>query len=290
MHRRGLGGLATAVAAMLVAGSATSLAQDITLDTRNLSGRHASCRNIDSAQSVGVLLGSSRSVNCTGEGLVTAGDEAVVIRFVGEVAGPSEGGLAGRVSGLDTETAVCRNVTTGQSEMIALNGSTQFGCGLGISAGDRVELLVRGTAPGGGGEPLPECTMTFDDGMCPNAGEVCGATFTGGNGCIFAGLGLCYDTGLFGYELSAGDLMSIEFSGDVNTLDVFFATAGPEEGTMLFFDGSGAQVQPTAFTNGDCLMTMPPSQFFMFDTPVRSMLVQAHPSNDLYLDTFHINP
>ena len=56
----------------------------------------------------------------------------------------------------------------------------------------------------------------------------CGASFSGGNTCVVAGLPFCYDTGSFGYEELPAQTMTISFSGDVVKLDVFFGGGGTD--------------------------------------------------------------
>ena len=119
---------------------------------------------------------------------------------------------------------------------------------------------------------LPECTITFDT-TCPNAGAECGATFSGGTGCIFAGLGLCYDTGLKSYGVSSVSPLTISLSDDLNSLEVFIAHQGAGvSGTMRFFDAEvgGNEVDAPLMTNGNCLLVMPARQLVFFSVPVVS--------------------
>jgi hypothetical protein len=79
-------------------------------------------------------------------------------------------------------------------------------------------------------------------------------------------------------------------SGDLLRLDVFFAAAGAGQGQMTFFDAQGMQVDTPLTTNGNCLPSMPASQLVVFSRPVRSITVEALGGNQVYVDTFHVNP
>ena len=138
-------------------------------------------------------------------------------------------------------------------------------------------------------EGLADCTINFD-GSCPDASALCGALFTGGGGCVLAGLPFCYDTGSFAYEAGPGNLFTIDLSGDLLRLEVFFAAGGTGQGQMLFFDAQGLQVDSPLMTNGDCSATMPPTQGVVFSRPVRSIMVEALGASPVYVDTFHVNP
>ena len=90
-----------------------------------------------------------------------------------------------------------------------------------VSAGTPFYYLVRSDGSCGGGNlgadssetrrmavscpatgALPTCTEAMDA-SCPSSSQPCGATFTGGGGCIVAGLGNCYDTGVRAYEVTS---------------------------------------------------------------------------------------
>ena len=109
--------------------------------------------------------------------------------------------------------------------------------------------------------PLPDCTIDFEI-MCPAVGvPVCGAQFSGGNGCVFEGLAFCYSSGVFSYKTLPGVPLTITLSGDLNTLEVFFTHQTGSSGTMRFFDAivGGNEILPPLVTNGNCLLLMPTS-------------------------------
>jgi hypothetical protein len=137
-------------------------------------------------------------------------------------------------------------------------------------------------------EPLAECTIGFDA-TCPDAAAQCGATFAGGNGCVTIGVGSCYSSGAFSYELDPGQTVTIELDGDLESLRVFFAARGSGQGTMRFFDAGGIEVGNPLQTNGDCMANMPPTQTVSFATPVRSVEVTTTGSPS-FIDTFIVNP
>jgi hypothetical protein len=152
-------------------------------------------------------------------------------------------------------------------------------------------LTKEPAAPSGpppGSQPLPECTVGFD-GTCPDLDAQCGASFSGGNGCVSIGVGSCYSSGSFSYELDAGETVTIDLSGDLVSLQVFFAARGSGQGTMRFFDAGGAEVGNALQTNGDCMAAMPPAQTVSFTTPVRSIEVTTTGSPS-FIDTFVVNP
>ncbi|MEE8476833.1 MAG: hypothetical protein V3S19_00605 [Gemmatimonadales bacterium] len=142
------------------------------------------------------------------------------------------------------------------------------------------------------GGTLPECTIDFEV-ACPDAAPVCGATFTGGNGCAFEFLLACYSSGLFSYKALPGVPLTITLSGDLNTLEVFFVHQTGASGTMRFFDAvaGGNEILPPLLTNGDCLVAMHPKQFRSFSTPVRRIEVTATggPLDAVWIDDFRVN-
>ena len=134
-------------------------------------------------------------------------------------------------------------------------------------------------------EFLP-CTITFD-GACPNVGEICGATFNGGGGCVTVGFDFCYSAGKFSYEVNPASPLTIELSDDLVELNVFFANLGAASGEMRFFNGCGEEVGLPLETNGDCLLLMPDPQSQVFEDGVRTIEVTAI-GGVIYLDTFTV--
>ncbi len=150
--------------------------------------------------------------------------------------------------------------------------------------------LILGSSVYGG--PLPDCTIDFEV-ACPDAAPVCGATFTGGNGCAFEFLSFCYSSGVFSYKILPGVPLTITLSGDLNTFEVFFVHQTGSSGTMRFFDAivGGNEILPPLVTNGNCLLGMLTSQFITFSTPVRRIEVTATGGalNAVWIDDFHVN-
>ncbi|MHC5114705.1 MAG: hypothetical protein ACYTGP_09785 [Planctomycetota bacterium] len=136
---------------------------------------------------------------------------------------------------------------------------------------------------------LPFCSISFETGDCP---PQCGATFTGGLGCLFEGLAFCYSGGLFSYKVNDANPLTITFSDDVNAIRTFWAHQGPTaSGTMTFFDAvvGGNQVGSGLPTNGNCLALMPPTQTVNFTTPVRRIEVTSS-GGVSWIDDFQVNP
>ncbi len=133
-------------------------------------------------------------------------------------------------------------------------------------------------------EVLPACTITFDLG-CPNVGELCGAFFDGGGGCVTAFEPMCYSTGLLSYRVDPANPLTIEFSDDLIELNVFFANVGAASGEMRFFNGCGEEVGTPLETNGNCLLVMPDPQSQVFGDGVRTIEVTAT-GGVVYIDTF----
>ena len=151
--------------------------------------------------------------------------------------------------------------------------------------------LILGSSASAG--PLPDCTIDFEI-MCPAVGvPVCGAQFSGGNGCFFELLQFCYSSGVFSYKILPGVPLTVTLSGDLNTLEVFFVHQTGSSGTMRFFDAivGGNEILPPLVTNGDCLLLMPTKQFVSFSTPVRRIEVTATggPLNSVWIDDFRVN-
>ncbi len=150
--------------------------------------------------------------------------------------------------------------------------------------------LILGSSASAG--PLPDCTIDFEV-ACPDAAPVCGATFTGGNGCAFEFLPFCYSSGVFSYKILPGAPLRITLSGGLNTLEVFFVHQTGASGTMRFFDAvaGGNEILPPLVTNGNCLLLMPTKQFITFSTPVRRIEVTATggPFDSVWIDDFRVN-
>ncbi|MCH7704894.1 MAG: hypothetical protein IIB61_07270 [Planctomycetes bacterium] len=151
-------------------------------------------------------------------------------------------------------------------------------------------VLVLATSPAVG-QLLPDCTIDFEF-DCPDAAPVCGADFDGGQTCIFAGLPFCYSSGFFSYGVTDATPLTIQLSGDMTSLDVFFASQGPGPvGEMRFFDApvGGNEVGLPLTTNGDCLLLMPAMQLVSFDAPVRRVEVTVT-GGTVWIDDFRVNP
>ena len=134
-------------------------------------------------------------------------------------------------------------------------------------------------------EVLLPCPIDFE-GACPNApGGVCGATFIGGSGCVVDGLGLCYSSGFFSYRVDDANPLTIALSDDLIELEMFFANVGAASGEMRFFDSCGEEVGDRLFTNGNCLVIMPPLQSQVFEGGVRTIEVTAT-GGVVYIDDF----
>jgi len=165
-------------------------------------------------------------------------------------------------------------------QFAVLNPSFQFGFALTQA------ITLSGAQPA-----LPHCTIDFDS-SCPNTGNgQCGAFFQGGGGCFIAGLPGCYNTGFKAYRITPpSSPLTITLSGDLNTLDVFFARqTGTSAGTMTFLDAQGQPVGTPASAIGACGTTMPPRLSLSFPTPVRSISVVCS-AGTAWIDTFEINP
>lgn len=138
---------------------------------------------------------------------------------------------------------------------------------------------------------LPNCAIRFDD-SCPDDAPECGATFTGGEGCIVIGVPNCYSSGAFSYQIFQGDALTIVLADDLDGLSVFFAhqSAGGS-GQMRFLDVSGGQVDAPLQSGGPCDSgSMPPTQVLFFSRAVRAIEVDNTGQGNLWLDTFEVNP
>jgi cysteine-rich repeat protein len=137
------------------------------------------------------------------------------------------------------------------------------------------------------GQPLPDCTILFEPGQCPDTMEVCGAVFLGGDGCVSAGP--CASTPPFAYRLMPGPPLMIELNGELNVLEVFFSGQAGSYGEMHFFDADGLEVDASLPTNGDCQFGPPPPEIVAFSRPVRTIQVMAM-GGPVWIDTFRVNP
>ena len=147
----------------------------------------------------------------------------------------------------------------------------------------------------GSGCPLPPCTIDFEgfcsDAACPNAVEICGALFTGGSCCVIDFLPFCYSSGDFSYRIDPppGSPLTISLSGDLVSLEVFFANVTDSSGEMRFFNADNVEIGTPMVTNGECELFMPKMQLRVFDEPVRFIEVSAT-GGQVYIDDFSINP
>ena len=135
--------------------------------------------------------------------------------------------------------------------------------------------------------PLPDCTIFFDAPPCPNVSPVCGASFSGGAGCMPGGS--CALTPPGAYEVSPGPSLLITLSGDLNRLEVMFSGYSGSNGVMVFRDAYGVQVDGPLYTNGNCQFGPPLPQRVVFSRPVRMILVIAS-GGVVWIDVFHVNP
>jgi hypothetical protein len=133
------------------------------------------------------------------------------------------------------------------------------------------------------------CTIDFDT-TCPTTVAECGATFSGGQGCVVAGLANCYDTGTRAYRLNSPGTLTIALDPPIAAINVFFAYSGGAMGTMTFFDAAlgGNQVGTPIITNGDCATFMPARQAQAFSTPVRRIEVTTGAT--AWIDTMELTP
>lgn len=164
---------------------------------------------------------------------------------------------------------------------------TQAACGGGNNGADSSEVrrfAVDCPATG----PLATCVETMD-GTCPTSQPQCGANFSGGSGCVIAGLGQCYNTGLRAYGVLELSPVNISFSRDVTQISIFFANDTSSTASMRFFDADNLEVDTPIISNGDCTPgPMPPLQLRTFSRPVRRAFVTAV-GGRAWLDTMTIN-
>ncbi len=133
------------------------------------------------------------------------------------------------------------------------------------------------------------CTINFDN-SCPTLNAECGATFSGGGGCLQVGLGFCYDTGLRAYQAQSSGTVTIALDPPITAINVFFAFTGGGMGTMTFFDAptGGNGVGTPITTNGDCGVFMPDRQAQTFNTPVHRIEVTTGAT--AWIDTMELTP
>lgn len=134
------------------------------------------------------------------------------------------------------------------------------------------------------------CTIDFDS-ACPNATPQCGVTFTGGLGCIVAGLPNCYASGSFSFRADANNPVTITIPSGILEIETFFAHSGAgTQGFMTFFDAvsGGSIVGAQIVTNGDCNGPMPPLQSQAFSSTVRRIEVDISGGGDVWIDSMKL--
>ncbi len=173
--------------------------------------------------------------------------------------------------------------------VVGLVGAGLLGAGPGDSISDATISSGSPIVLAGTGCPLPSCTIDFEPAPCPNQGEICGAIFAGGSGCVFDGLEFCYSSGFFSYAVDPITPASISLLGDLVALDVFFANVVGSSGQMRFFNADKVEIGTPMLTNGECDVSMPKIQSRVFDEPVRFIEVSAT-GGRVYIDDFSVNP
>ncbi|MCH8258771.1 MAG: hypothetical protein IIC46_01055 [Planctomycetes bacterium] len=191
---------------------------------------------------------------------------------------------------------------TSQRRVRAARTVTLSGClaGVGMLGAAPPDSISNEGRTGGGpiayagnGCPLPPCTIDFEPPACPNEkknkGQICGAIFAGGSGCVVDFLPFCYSSGKFSYRIDPASSLSISLSGDLVSLEVFFANVTGSSGEMHFFNADNIEIGKPLVTNGECDEFMPKIQSRVFDEPVRFIEVSAT-GGQVYIDDFSINP
>jgi hypothetical protein len=120
-------------------------AGDITGTSTGINGRVMICRNLTAGTQVRVT--GANAINCSDEGFVAASGDDVSIQMTGR-AEDSLGDFGGSTMGMDNESVVCRNNSTGQRFRVN-NTTADWSCnslGLGVSNNDRVTTVVDGVA------------------------------------------------------------------------------------------------------------------------------------------------
>lgn len=69
------------------------------------------------------------------------------------------------------------------------------------------------------------CTLHFDT-SCPTVAPECGATFSGGQGCVSASMGNCYHLGIRAYQVTTPDTLTVTLDPPISEILVFFAHTG----------------------------------------------------------------
>lgn len=142
------------------------------------------------------------------------------------------------------------------------------------------------------------CVINFD-GTCPTAGPECGATFSGGDGCILAGIVNCYDTGSRAYRVNeASAPLTITLDAPVVEVTVFFAYTPSAQGPiptsiMRFYDATagGNEVGTGITPNGNCSVSKPARQTINFGAePIRRIEVDVVGGGDVWIDTLTLTP
>ena len=163
-------------------------------------------------------------------------------------------------------------------------------CGGNLGGDDSEARRAGSTCPTA--NALPTCTEVMDS-TCPNSSPSCtGVSFTGGVDCLIEFIGNCYDTGNRAYKVTQATPLTIDFTGNVFSLDLFFAAeVAGTTGTMRFFDVDNLEVDTALATNGVCGgAVMPPKQNLSFSRAVRRMEVSANGPGDVWVDTLTVNP
>lgn len=105
--------------------------------------RVVECRNQTTEQTVRVPE-PQVAWDCRAAGLESRPGDSIRVRVRGTADSTS---WEGAVGGMTTTTAVCHNVTTGQSRLLALQGATSWDCleaGLAVTTGDTVTTTIQG--------------------------------------------------------------------------------------------------------------------------------------------------
>jgi subtilisin family serine protease len=115
--------------------------------TSAIDGKKVTCRNKTSGDKRSIKLGGLGAWNCMARGFAASSDDKILLKLTGSAR--DAGLLAGRVDGLETMRALCRNRTTGRKIKIPLAGKASWNCeaaGLNADAGDKLKVTVLGRA------------------------------------------------------------------------------------------------------------------------------------------------
>ena len=193
------------------------------------------------------------------------------------------GTCAGTTLDLDNP-GLLRIVTTDSSGGFTLGGTVPIeACGQLLQA---VDLTTCRPTRLLGVTTQESCTITMDA-ACPDTTDICGATFSGGDGCVDDSTGFCHDSGDKAYRIDDGQTVRIELADELNSWAWFLAATDGGVPLITTYDRDGVEIS-TSGQAFECDTSTPPASSARPWRPVQTIEITGN-GGTTYLDSLKLN-